>query len=105
MMHTGIVVLLAVTKHKELVHWVFEQRSRYASGKLSEERRKKLDEIGFIFNVPEAAWLEQYHKLRSFFQQYGHIDVPDTYDKGLVSWIRNQRMRYRARPRLTSGCR
>jgi superfamily II DNA/RNA helicase len=62
---------------KELVYWVFEQRSRCASGKLSEERKKKLDEMGFVFNVREAVWLEQYHKLRSFFEQYGHVDVPD----------------------------
>jgi hypothetical protein len=80
---------------KELVYWVFEQRSRYASGKLSEERKKKLDELGFIFNAREAAWLEQYHQLRSFFEQYGRVNVPDTYDEGLVSWIRIQRIKYR----------
>jgi hypothetical protein len=80
-------------KDKQLTTWVFEQRARYASGKLSEERKKKLDKIGFVFDVREAAWLEQYQRLKSFFERHGHIDVPES-DQGLVSWIRIQRMKY-----------
>jgi hypothetical protein len=56
-------------KDKQLTTWVFEQRARYASGKLSEERKKKLDKIGFVFDVREAAWLEQYQRLKSFFER------------------------------------
>jgi superfamily II DNA or RNA helicase len=79
---------------KELATWVFEQRSDFASGRLSEERKQKLNEIGFVFDVREAAWLEQYYQLRSFYQRYGHVDVPESFDANLVSWIRIQRMKY-----------
>jgi hypothetical protein len=82
-------------KDKQLTTWVFEQRARYASGKLSEERKEKLDEIGFVFDVREAAWLEQYHRLKLFFEKNGHVDVPISFDKYLPSWMRIQRTKYR----------
>jgi superfamily II DNA or RNA helicase len=82
------------SEDRELAHWVYEQRFAYPLGRLSVDRKQKLDEIGFVFNVPEGAWLETYNELKSFFQQYGNIDVPESLDAKLVSWIRIQRVRY-----------
>jgi hypothetical protein len=80
---------------RQLTNWVFEQRFAFASGRLSEERKQELDELGFVFDVREASWLEQYYHLRSFYQRYGHVDVPESSDAAkLVSWIRIQRMKY-----------
>jgi hypothetical protein len=57
--------------------------------------RMKLDRIGFVFDAREAAWLEQYQRLKSFYESYGHVDVPSSFDKSLPPWMRIQRTKYR----------
>jgi Helicase associated domain len=79
---------------KKLVQWVFEQRTKHKSGKLSDERKRMLDEIEFVFDVREASWLEHYQQLKSFFEQHGHSDVPQS-DKELGVWLAVQRRTYR----------
>jgi superfamily II DNA or RNA helicase len=80
---------------KQLRNWVYEQRTKYASGKLSETRKEKLDAIEFVFDVREAVWLEQYQRLKSFFERHRHVDVPSSFDKSLPPWMRIQRTKYR----------
>jgi superfamily II DNA or RNA helicase len=82
------------SENKELATWVSEQRLRYKSRKMSVDEKKKLDEIGFVFNFREAAWLESYESLKSFFKQRRHSNVPLSFSKELVSWIRIQRKHY-----------
>lgn len=76
----------------QLAMWVRNQRNKKKN--LTEERRKRLVAIGFIFDPNEAAWDEQLQALLSFKATNGHLNVPDgdSEFKGLVGWIRNQRM-------------
>jgi hypothetical protein len=63
---------------RKLTNWIFGQRTKNKLGKLSDERKRMLDEIEFVFDVREASWLENYQQLKSFFEQHGHSNVPQS---------------------------
>lgn len=79
-----------------------------------EERRKRLTDIGFNFELGvgnwdhktgrvaprkshEDAWTEQFEALKRYKEQYGHVDVPVTYkdDPKLATWVSKQREMWR----------
>ena len=61
---------------------------------LSEEQRRRLDELGFVWDVPEAAWEEGFSYLTIYRKREGHCRVPATYRENgysLGPWVRTQR--------------
>jgi hypothetical protein len=45
-------VPLRWAENKQLGRWVGSQRSKYRKGKLSEDRIKRLEDIGFVWTRP-----------------------------------------------------
>jgi ribosomal protein L7Ae-like RNA K-turn-binding protein len=72
--------------------WIATQRSR--KDKLSEERRKRLDELGFIWNPREADWEEGFSYLKAYKEREGHCRVPGEHIENgfrLGQWVGVQR--------------
>ena len=98
--------------------WVAKQRRGYKvrlGGKrvgdsnnetsLSEERIEKLNEVGFIWDIHEANWMERYEELKRYSRDYGDTLVPKEYPF-LGRWVDKQRSDYKrfmARKKLEEG--
>jgi superfamily II DNA or RNA helicase len=77
-----------------LGQWVSIQRQRQNKGALSEERRERLDKIGFVWDPFEADWDEGFGHLKIYKEHEGHCFVPATYNQHgfrLGGWVRSQR--------------
>jgi len=63
---------------------------------LSQERRKRLDKLGFVWGVREAAWEEGFYHLKLYQDRVGHCNVPVSHKENgfaLGQWVINQRAR------------
>jgi superfamily II DNA or RNA helicase len=71
--------------------WVNNQRSN--KERLSTERKQRLDDLGFVWDVLEEAWEEGFRKLVQFKEAEGHCRVPRRFklDVGLATWVGTQR--------------
>ncbi len=78
--------------------WCSTQRKAYTKQKLSQERIRLLEALGFMWDPLEAAWQEQY----TYLQEYRTIH-PDTWPQdseeypvgnNLGSWCSTQRVKY-----------
>lgn len=78
-----------VPRNLPLGVWVAHQRlGKY----LTEEKKKKLDELDFNWAPRLTSWEKKLSELKEFKIQYGHCDVPETYhDKALKNWVSGQR--------------
>jgi hypothetical protein len=75
-----------------LGNWVTAQR--YLKNKLSVERKKRLDRIGFVWNWRDFAWERGFATLVEFKLREGHCRVPIQHREGkfrLGYWISVQR--------------
>ncbi|MSR64289.1 MAG: DEAD/DEAH box helicase [Verrucomicrobiae bacterium] len=75
-------------KHK-LSTWVASQRIMRSKEMLPDHRVARLDQIGFVWDVHEAAWNTMFSELVAFKRAYGHCDVPTKWT-GLSGWVRVQ---------------
>ena len=74
--------------------WASNNRSRREM--LSSERIKRLDDIGFVWNVRDDKWTEGFNKLLQFKEIEGHCRVPTSFKIdgfNLGQWVGNQRSR------------
>ena len=58
------------------------------------ERRQRLDEIGFIWDILESRWEEGFAALKTFKAREGHCNVPAKQREGtlrLGQWVTHQR--------------
>jgi Fe2+ transport system protein FeoA len=78
----------------QLGSWVVNQRSKYQT--LSEERRQRLDGIGFVLRMPRREWDLNFQRLVDFQLKHGNCRVPARYqpDPQLGHWVTNQRINY-----------
>ena len=82
-------------REKELSMWIQMKRKEYKAGKLNEEVKAQLDELG----IEWTHWDSMFHKLEAFYEENGHFNVTksdETY-KGLASWVGTQRDKYKNR--------
>jgi superfamily II DNA or RNA helicase len=84
-------------RHKEngfaLGQWVSVQR---LSKTLSQERQQRLDELGFVRGLHDAAWEKGFYHLKLYKEREGHCNVPVRYKESgfaLGQWVINQRAR------------
>ncbi|MBE5898681.1 MAG: hypothetical protein E7279_03680 [Lachnospiraceae bacterium] len=79
--------------------WLHTQRDRNNKGKLSEERKSRLDALGFKWSVHEAFWERGYENAVSYKKAHGNLKLPTGYECEdgfkLKSWLSNQQTRYR----------
>jgi superfamily II DNA or RNA helicase len=79
-----------------LAKWVARQRKLKKQGKLPEERARKLDSIGFDWDLsadPEETWARIFSELEAFHQRYRHCRVHPQWPENpnLGSWVMRQR--------------
>jgi hypothetical protein len=55
--------------------WVEKQRAIFKKGRMDFERKAKLDEIGFNFNLIEDMWDFQFQKLCEYKEKHGHCEL------------------------------
>ena len=78
--------------------WCNHQRGDYKNEKLSADRVKRLEQLGFVWHQFAAAWENKFAALSNYKQAHGDCNVPDRW-KGnpkLASWVANQRQIYRS---------
>ena len=78
--------------------WIQTQRrvrSGTVTGNLTEEKVRKLDEIGMIWDSRDQSWNEALAELQAYFDEHGNLDVKARYetDNGfkLGRWVCNLR--------------
>jgi superfamily II DNA or RNA helicase len=83
-------------KHMEhgfrLGPWV--GRQRYRINTLSETRRQRLDDLGFVWDPLETAWQEGFRHLTVYKEREGHCLVPQLHNENgfpLGQWVANQK--------------
>ncbi len=76
---------------RDLGWWVINQRTFRTKGVLSEERIRRLDEIGFDWDPRESQWEEMFKELLSYKAKHGNINVPHDPTNELWRWVRTQR--------------
>ncbi|MFH2120305.1 MAG: Helicase associated domain protein [Pseudomonadota bacterium] len=80
-----------------LSSWVAHIRKLWKEGKLSRERIKQLELLGFTIidhdAVKKETWGKMFSSLHEFKRNHGHCNVPQRWDKNpvLANWIANQR--------------
>jgi hypothetical protein len=77
-----------------LGNWVKTQRTSHIDKKLRLDRKRILDEIGFVWkDSKDEGWDQQHEKLVEFKREKGHCMVPSRYeqDKSLGQWVGKQR--------------
>ncbi len=84
--------------------WLGTQRKGYDS--LSDEKKKKLEQIGFVRNTLDYEWDRKYELAQAYYEHHGDLMIPNrfktndgyTYDeKGTVNlgiWLVTQRQNY-----------
>jgi hypothetical protein len=83
----------------DLGNWANNQRARKDSIRV--ENRRRLDEIGFIWDPLEADWQQGFFHLTTYKNREGHCRVPDDHIENgfrLGTWVGNQR---RAKDKLS----
>lgn len=105
----------------KLAKWVETQRQeskkaidgRSANPRLTEERLRRLESIGFEWKVKQKMkryydkqWDAMFDRLQAFKQANGHCMVPKRYsaDPRLGTWVHTQRIQYRTKYRTTANC-
>jgi hypothetical protein len=87
-----------------LGRWVVKMRRLNREGRLSGEKLRRLNEVGFVWDVKgkreaeqDAVWSKWLAKLHTFHQQHGHWRVPTDQRRfhSLRVWMDNQRISYR----------
>jgi len=84
-------------KDRQLGDWVQTQRTAYKSNKLSEERVRLLDSVGFDWGRCSHSWDEMFQNLIAYKNQYNTVNVPRKYnqDRQLGTWVSSQRTAYK----------
>ena len=89
-------------KHRELSCWIKTQKIRFNANKLSDERKKLLESIGFDWRLSKKcqhldrnAWMEMYQRLRAYKEKHKSTRVPLHFkaDPKLACWVNSQRSR------------
>ncbi|KAG7342621.1 helicase domain protein [Nitzschia inconspicua] len=87
------------SNHK-LAQWIKRMRYQYQLRKkgchstLTDERFRKLNDIGFVWESHTSSWISHYEALKEFNARAGHSNVPNS-NKSLSAWCKHQRREYR----------
>ena len=81
------------TENPELGSWVAIQRAFERRARLSAERKKRLDELGFNWVPRDSVWETMFAELMRYRDKHGHCNVPDGWAENpqVATWVGNQR--------------
>lgn len=84
-------------KNQQLGLWCQSQRNAYKNEKLSQDRIKKLEEVGFTWDPMEEQWNQMFIELCKYREINGTCNVPNRYkiNRTLALWVLVQRKVYR----------
>ena len=91
------LVPLEYVPNPRLSFWVKRQRCQYKlkmEGKhstLTPDRKKALDELGFVWDSHLATWEEKFNELLQFRSAHGHCNVNRNDDYNLSIWVKSQK--------------
>ena len=82
-------------ENPRLGQWINTQRLYKKYDRLQKEHIKRLESIGFIWNLIEDAWKQMYQELVEYHQAHGDCNVPRYYSENpqLSTWVSGQRQR------------
>jgi hypothetical protein len=66
--------------------WVGTQRDEYRAGTLKEDRKVRLDDLNFTYNMYEDAFERGLERLRAYKEVHGHCGVPTNYEEDPALW-------------------
>jgi hypothetical protein len=107
LIHGNCLVPSNYTEDRRLGTWVQRQRSSFKRELLSSVRQKKLESVGFVWQVlnreyfileaNERRWYYQFQKVAAFKEKHGHTMIPQNIPGGppLGNWINTQRVAFR----------
>jgi hypothetical protein len=80
-------------ENPKLANWVTTQRRRRKANRLSKERIRRLDELGFVWNPLKPTWEERFASLVAYREEFGHCNVPRRWPANpkLSTWVRTRR--------------
>lgn len=98
-LHVSQVAFPKGSPNHKLSRWVNEMRRLYNENRLAIDRINKLNKIGFIWNMEDERFSQNLKKLKRFYKQHGHWDVPQAgRTKKLGEWVAQVRCRGLAKP-------
>ena len=91
--HGDCLVPKNYKENKQLARWIVTQRKDYKKGEISEERIRKLNNIGFSWTPHDDSWDRMYSMLIDYYHEHGDCIVPKNYKENiqLASWVKYQR--------------
>lgn len=98
--HGHAFVPVNYKENKSLGTWVASQRWLEAKGKLDSGKKKKLDQLGFVWSkdtekelkaINDEKWEESFNKLKAYKEKYGTCQVSLKVDRVLQRWTCWQR--------------
>jgi hypothetical protein len=92
--HGNSLVPQEYEDNTSLGYWVQKQRTLYKTNSLSDERIQKLNEVGFVWSVLDAQWLERLQELKKYRSDHGDTLVPRSHPLG--DWVWWQRLAYKS---------
>lgn len=109
--HGNTLVPTDYEENRALGNWVKNQRASWSKGTIDDDRKERLDSIGFVWQVSksmptgtkeirkaspqmEFLWQQKYDLLKEFCKKTGHCRVPLIYpeNQALGDWVNNQRI-------------
>lgn len=101
--HNHCHVSYTHSSNPELARWVKRQRYQYYLFRegnpscMTEERIKKLNDIGFVWGSHETVYQTRIQELLDFKRENGHCVVPARYPKNtkLATWVKCQRRQFK----------
>jgi len=83
---------------RELARWIAAQRRLHQKGRLSADRRRRLEEAGVAWTSREQKWEAKFAELQAWRRIHGDCNVPMAAEKGgaLARWISAQRADFKA---------
>ena len=93
-LHVSQVTYGKDSEEHKLSRWVNEMRRLYNENRLHLDRIAMLNQIGFIWNMEDEQFSRNLTKLKRFYANNGHFDVPQTgKSRRLGSWVAQIRSR------------
>ena len=79
-----------------LGRWISVQRINYGNGTLSEERIRKLEQIGMSWlTLRERRWDEIYEQAKKYYEENGSLKYSNNMSRSLAEWLIRQRQKQR----------
>ncbi len=76
-----------------LGRWLAKRRAAFAAGKLSQQRKRRLEKLGVELRPFQSRWERRFTELKAYRARHGHCNVPRSCPKNpaLGFWVSKQR--------------